>query len=172
MTREKILRVVPRLPRDVGAVALETCRAHMARLACPRPCARLSSVPFPEFASMARWRDASPAYVHREASRCGRHSRNSAWNCTDVAARAALPCMTACARHRAGVRLCAVPFPELLRVTRWSAACQERAGRASGTCGRHRRDDARRQPDMTARAALARVARCTGRASALRVSSM
>ena len=172
MAREKILRVVPRLPRDVRPVALETCRAHMARLARPRPRARFCSVPFPELPRMPRRWDTRPTNVHGEARGSAWHCSNGSWNYSDMAARAALPRMTACTCHRPRVRLGAVSFPKLLRVTRWSAPGQERPSRASRTCSRHCRDGARRHTDVTARAALARVARRTRRGSALRVSSM
>src|SRR5574338_1147278 len=66
--------------------------------------------------------------------------------------------MTRLAGRRPGVRLSAVPLPELPRVTRGWCANEVHAGCAPGAAGRHRRDRPWRHPDVAAHATLLRMA--------------
>jgi hypothetical protein len=165
VTREEIRRVVARLPRNFRAVTLETCRAHVAGLAGSRAGIGLGRMSFPEVPGMTRrWRARPPRRYHSPCC-CGRHRSDCARHRSNVTARATLSCVTARARHRSGVRLRAVPFLEVPRVSRWFGTCQQRAGRAARAGSRERRDRARRHPDVAARAALPHMASraCRGR---------
>lgn len=172
VAREEPLSVVARLPGTVRAVTFKTRRAHVTGLAGRRAGVRFPPVSFPELPRVTRRCGACPLRARPPSGGGGRHGRNGARQRSDMATGATLPRVTARARHRAGVRLRSVPFPEVPLVTRWRGACQPRAGRASRAGDWQRRNCARGRADVATRATLTRVTGRTGRCRSLCVPAM
>ena len=91
VAREKLSRMVRRLSRDVGAMAIETRRADVAGLAGLRARIRLRSMTLPELRRVARRHRSRELHPRPASGTSLRHGRDRAgrWN-SNVTARAAL----------------------------------------------------------------------------------
>lgn len=112
VAREKILCVVPGLLPNVGAVALETCRAHVAGLARFRTRIRLGPMTFPEFTRVSRRRPSRQLRSRRTPRPGGWQRRDHTRRDSNVTGHAALPGVTRRARRSRSLRLLAMRAQE------------------------------------------------------------